>query len=86
LLNNFSSEKTTALQDKVIGLNAIIDQWKEEITNKTSWGNELLEKYEKTITYNSIYKKTIQALQNEKEQQRQDYESEISYLKKKDEK
>lgn len=37
--------------EKIIGLNSIIDRLNEEVKDKTQWGQELLEKYEKYENY-----------------------------------
>lgn len=44
----YRNQKLMSQGDKVIGLNAIVEQLKEEVRSKTHWGQELLEKYEKS--------------------------------------
>ncbi|CAI2367717.1 unnamed protein product [Moneuplotes crassus] len=80
------SYQNNSLEEKIKTQNTMISQLKEEVSNKDQWGNELLEKYEKSLNEISIFKKTMKALDKEKESQKQDYQEIMSKVKHKYEK
>ena len=86
---NFRDGKIRDLEQKVVGLNTIISQLKEEVKNKDIWGNELLEKYEKSIGEIGIYKKTIDIQKDENDNLSRiwmKYKNEMKMMKAKNEK
>ena len=79
-------EKLEVQGEKIVGLDSIIENLKQEVRDKTDWGSDLLEKYEKVVLDRDGYKKATRGLEAEIKEFRSEFAEDKKRLKHKYEK